>query len=89
MELEKSLDVEEFAEVTGVPVPSVYEGVKLGLIPHYQLGKHIRFVPQVIRNWMENGGTKAAAARLQARYLYENTVPAPGPTKTHHYVPLT
>lgn len=63
------LTVEETAKVLRIGRSACYELVRMRLIPHFRLGKHIRVGRDQLLTWMENGGleqTKAAPEGLQA-----------------------
>ena len=49
----KLLDVDEIAELLGVPKSWIYDRTRRGKIPHRKLGKYLRFDPEAIQKWLE------------------------------------
>jgi len=55
-----SMTVRDLAERLAVPELRVYRAVQDGLIPHYRIGRSIRFDAQAIEEWIQSGGTAVA-----------------------------
>jgi excisionase family DNA binding protein len=51
------LDVEEVASVLGVGRWRVYELARAGVVPHVRLGRSVRFSEDLLRAWIEAGGS--------------------------------
>ena len=73
---EKMLDPAGVAELLAVPRSWVYEKVSHGDIPHYRVGKYIRFRTSEIREWLKslNGHSSKKATPFTTR---ESTSSAP------------
>ena len=56
------LSAEEVADLLGVTVRTVYALANDNDIPHYRVGKILRFIPDAIDTWRRNGGTAGGAA---------------------------
>ncbi len=56
MEMSRLLTARELAKVLNVSVPRVYEMVRLGLIDFVKLGRQVRFSPEKVQEWIDNGG---------------------------------
>ena len=53
MELERFLDIKRLSELTGLPRSWLYSQAESGLLPHYKLGKYLRFHVSEIETWLE------------------------------------
>jgi excisionase family DNA binding protein len=65
-EAERLLSSQELAQLTGFDVGWVYGQVEAGKIPHYKVGKYLRFKPSEIAAWLEaqrGPGRATATAR--------------------------
>jgi len=79
--IEKSLNVEQMAEILCVTKLAIYEAVKRGDIPHFRVGKHIRFDTGSVRAWMARMWMthRSAAPQYQPEVdVWRNSAP-PGP----------
>ena len=56
--LTKLLTVSDVAEMTGNTEHRIYTLVREGIIPAVFLGRQIRFSPQKIQEFIENGGKR-------------------------------
>ncbi len=63
------LTVEDLCRWLKVPKATVYDWTHTGVIPHYKLGRLVRFDPQEIEAWLE-------ARRIRGRRA---RVPSPAP----------
>jgi excisionase family DNA binding protein len=70
-ELKPALNVEQVATILKVQPMSVYEAVKHGVIPHFRVGKHIRFSQDAIAEWIKSGGTSKAMSGMYHLILDE------------------
>ena len=52
----KLMAVEEVADILGVRVHRVYELARANILPHVRLGRQLRFSPEKINEFIENGG---------------------------------
>jgi excisionase family DNA binding protein len=52
------LRVEKVAEILDVKVWRVYDLVRMNLLPAVHMGKHIRIDPDVLEQWINNGGSR-------------------------------
>jgi len=50
------LKAKDVAELLSVKPSRVYELARRGLLPCVRLGRNVRFDPEQIRQWVENGG---------------------------------
>jgi len=51
------LTATEAAALLGVSVRAVHALVADKAIPHYRVGKALRFMPELVDEWRRNGGT--------------------------------
>ena len=63
------LTVEELGRWLKIPKATVYDWTHTGVIPHYKVGRLVRFDPQEIEAWLE-------ARRIRGR---RPRVPSPAP----------
>lgn len=54
--MERLLDVKELSEVLGVKRSTIYYWVFKNYIPHYHLGKLVRFKTDEIEDWLKKKG---------------------------------
>jgi excisionase family DNA binding protein len=69
----------EVADWLRVSRDFVFRQAREGHIPHVRLGRAVRFVPDVIRDWL--AGCQEATIALQFNGAAPLTRPAPGTTK--------
>ncbi len=50
---QKFLTVEELAEVLDVPKSWIYERTRHNAIPHFKIGKYVRFDMEEVTKWLE------------------------------------
>lgn len=48
-------------ERLGVSRQRVYELTRAGVLPHVRLGRSVRYDPEAVERWIEQGGTAASA----------------------------
>ena len=46
----------EVAETLGIPLTTVYDHARSGLLPSIRIGRAVRFRPEAIKNFVERGG---------------------------------
>ena len=46
---------------------AVYDAVRRNLIPHVRIGRRVRFDPEALKTWVQNGGTATGAKAPQAK----------------------
>ena len=51
------IDAQDVAEQTRLSLPRVYELVRSGKMPAIKFGKSVRFDPEVLAQWLRDGGT--------------------------------
>lgn len=66
-QVKKLLKVETVAEILDVTTWRVYELVRRGLLPAVHLGKHVRIDPDVLDNWIRNGGSRLPAGSTEGQ----------------------
>lgn len=52
------MTAEQVSAQTTIPKHRVYELARLDLMPHVRLGRSMRFDPQAVRRWLDEGGTR-------------------------------
>jgi excisionase family DNA binding protein len=52
MEQEPLVDVNRVAEVTGTPVSWWYSAAESNRVPHYRVGKYVRFKLSEVEQWL-------------------------------------
>ncbi|WP_199439423.1 helix-turn-helix transcriptional regulator [Umezawaea beigongshangensis] len=59
--MSKLWSIEDLADYLGVPVPTIYgwRTKKYGP-PARRVGKHLRWVPEDVKNWLDSLGPEAA-----------------------------
>ena len=57
---EKLTTAEWVAEKMGIPLPSIYDYARRGILPCVRVGKLVRFRPSDIDAFITRGGSKAA-----------------------------
>jgi excisionase family DNA binding protein len=55
---ERLLRAPEVAEILGVSQARVYELARQRIVPSIRLGRQIRFDPDALRRWMDDGGQR-------------------------------
>jgi excisionase family DNA binding protein len=65
--LEPLVDAHAVAEHLGVPVSWVYESARNGGIPHYRLGKYVRFKISEVDAWLAECRRVGRTVRLRVR----------------------
>ena len=76
------LNVEQVAEVLGVPKSFIYRRTARGHgdpIPHYRLGGHLRFKPDDVQEWIESHRTSRSTTRRQLLSPRCDRTPRPAP----------
>ena len=53
METEKLVDIDEIAELTGLPVSWIYVNAAAKKMPCYKLGKYVKFRRSEVAAWIE------------------------------------
>jgi len=61
--LNRLMGVEEVAELTSIPESTVRRMVTKGRIPCVRLGKHVRFDPEDVAEWIEGNKVPAEVRR--------------------------
>ncbi len=64
---ERLLTVKEVADMTGLPVSWIYSKAEDGTLPHFKLGKYLRFRVSEVTAWLETlrrGGHGHSAVAL-------------------------
>ena len=56
----KLLTGREVSEVFGIPLATVYEHARTGLLPCVRIGRHVRFNPSDLAAFIADGGCKEA-----------------------------
>lgn len=57
MQYEHLVDAKTMAEITNIPVSTIWRGCREGTLPHYRIGRTVRFnLVEVLRNFHANGG---------------------------------
>lgn len=59
------VDAREISRLTGVPLPTIYQACKEGIIPHYRLRKAIRFDPSEVLGAMREMARRAVEEDLR------------------------
>jgi excisionase family DNA binding protein len=57
---EKLTTAEWVADKLGIPLPSIYDYARRGVLPCVRVGKLVRFCPSDIESFIATGGKKAA-----------------------------
>lgn len=57
---EKLTTAEWVAEKLGIPLPSIYDYARRGVLPCVRVGKLVRFRPSDIESFIATGGKRAA-----------------------------
>ena len=53
MSMEKLLDAKEMSEAYRLPVSWIYSKAQAGMLPHYRIGKYVRFRSSEIEAWLD------------------------------------
>jgi len=64
------LNIKEVSQYLGIKISTLYFYVENGDIPHYRIGRLIRFKKQEVDQWME--GNKKEVTQLRLKILYYN-----------------
>lgn len=59
--LSDRIDAKAAAELLGVALPTVYRAVREHRVPHYRIGRVVRFSKKALEQFMATGGTSHAA----------------------------
>lgn len=54
------------ADMLGMTVPSVHRGVREGLIPHWRIGRRVRFSRRAIEKFIADGGAASRPTDIAA-----------------------
>jgi len=52
------IDIQEMAQKINVPVSWLYSRTRTGEIPHFKIGKYVRFDPEKVMQWIEKQNIK-------------------------------
>jgi excisionase family DNA binding protein len=52
------VSIKEMARKINVPVSWLYSRTRTGEIPHFKVGKYVRFDPEKVMRWIENQNPK-------------------------------
>jgi len=52
--MNKLLTPEEMSEVLGVKLSTIYQWTHIGYIPHFKLGRFVRFKERDVLEWLES-----------------------------------
>jgi len=52
---DKFLNVDQLAEVLNVPVSWIYQKTRVNKIPHYKMGRHLRFKLNEVVEYFKKG----------------------------------
>lgn len=63
MQYENTLiDAKKMAEITNIPVSTIWRGCREGSLPHYRFGRTVRFnLVEVLKHFHANSGTEEDA----------------------------
>jgi excisionase family DNA binding protein len=53
VENEKLIGPGELSEQIGIPLSWIYAKAEAGILPHYKIGKYVRFRPSEVLAWIE------------------------------------
>ncbi len=53
MDNEKLIGPGELSDQTGLPLSWIYAKAEAGVLPHYKIGKYVKFRPSEVRMWLE------------------------------------
>ena len=56
--MNKLLTPQEMSDVLGVKLSTIYQWTHLGFIPHFKLGRFVRFKENDINKWLESKSIK-------------------------------
>ena len=63
--LPKLLTVDQVAESVGLPKPTIYDLARRNIIPSIRAGKAVRFHPQKIQDWINEGGARKGGLKCK------------------------
>jgi excisionase family DNA binding protein len=52
------IEIREMARKINVPVSWLYSRTRTGEIPHFKIGKYVRFDPEKVMQWIEKQNIK-------------------------------
>ena len=55
---ERLMGPREVAEMYGLPVSWIYTKAEQGILPHFKLGKYLKFRESEVSNWLEEQRNK-------------------------------
>jgi len=61
--MEKLLNIKELSEILNIPVGTIYSWTYMQFIPHYKLGRSVRFKPSEIEVWLKKRYCKGRVTR--------------------------
>lgn len=56
------IEAPEAAAFLGVSIPSLYAAVRKARVPHWRIGRNVRFSRQALEAFVERGGTVSGVA---------------------------
>ena len=57
------IDARELSQLLSVKVSTIYKWVHEGKIPHYKLGRLVRFSEREVMDWVDNQRSRRSAGR--------------------------
>jgi excisionase family DNA binding protein len=69
------INVKEAAIFLSIKEKTIYHLVNQGLVPHYRIGKMVRFNQNELENWMKS--KKAASVKTQVDKIVRSTYTSP------------
>ena len=66
--MDKLLTPEEISELLGVKLSTIYQWTHIGYIPHFKLGRFVRFREKEVLKWLESkrrDGRNSRAASIE------------------------
>ena len=66
--MDKLLTPEEISELLGVKLSTIYQWTHIGYIPHFKLGRFVRFKERDVLEWLEarkRNGRKTKAFEIE------------------------
>jgi excisionase family DNA binding protein len=62
--MNKLLTTEEISELLGVKLSTIYHWTHIGYIPHFKLGRFVRFREAVVHKWLESKARNGRPKRV-------------------------
>ena len=62
--MENLMNIEQVAEMLGVKVSTIYSWVSQQYIPHYKIGRLVRFDKREVLEWVQNLRVRGRKTRL-------------------------